>query len=193
MLIDYADKAKSSSFAISRQVLHILQTHYPERLGAALIAHVPWLVLTFYKLIAPFIDPVTREKMMFNPVNDENGLWRSEQARIKGSASTQENLDGKVFELDQLVCDGWKGSQNFTYEHDIYWPALVEMCDTRRKHMTKAWLELGGTIGIKEWDVKLAVQNMTDAMEKIPTEDEKAASDVSGGEAQELVEGTKDI
>lgn len=49
------------------QVLSILQNHYPERLGLSLILHVPWLLDMFFKLIKPFIDPVTREKMKFNP------------------------------------------------------------------------------------------------------------------------------
>ncbi|KIM64356.1 hypothetical protein SCLCIDRAFT_115568 [Scleroderma citrinum Foug A] len=136
LLLDFADKAKNSSFSTCRTVLNILQTHYPERLGAALIAHVPWLVHTFFKLIMPFIDPVTRSKMIFNPPGE---------------------LNAKLFELDQLVHDGWEGSQMFTYEHAIYWPALVEMCDTRRKDMTAVWRKLGGRIGIREWDVKVGL------------------------------------
>jgi len=48
-------------------MLNILQDHYPERLGLSLIANVPWLVDIFFKLIRPFIDPVTRAKMRFNP------------------------------------------------------------------------------------------------------------------------------
>lgn len=48
-------------------MLNILQNHYPERLGLALILNVPWLVDMFFKLIKPFIDPVTRDKMWFNP------------------------------------------------------------------------------------------------------------------------------
>lgn len=48
-------------------MLNIIQSHYPERLGLALILNVPWLLNAFYKLITPFIDPVTRTKMRFNP------------------------------------------------------------------------------------------------------------------------------
>ncbi|KAK8110512.1 CRAL/TRIO domain-containing protein [Apiospora kogelbergensis] len=46
-----------------REVLSILQTHYPERLGRALIINVPFMVWGFFKLITPFIDPITREKI----------------------------------------------------------------------------------------------------------------------------------
>ena len=157
LLLDFADKGKNSSFATSRTVLHILQTHYPERLGAALIAHVPWLVHTFFKLIMPFIDPVTRSKMIFNPVRDDRGLWRTAGDRDKDETDKPGQPSAKVFDLDQLVHGGWEGSQMFTYEHGLYWPALVEMCLTRRKDMTVVWRRLGGSVGIKEWDVKMGI------------------------------------
>ncbi|KAG6373381.1 CRAL TRIO domain-containing protein [Boletus reticuloceps] len=153
LMIDYADKAKNPSFSTARQVLHILQTHYPERLGAAIIAHLPWLLGAFYKLINPFIDPVTRAKMVFNPVPDDRGLWRSAEARDQGQD------DAKLFEPDQLVSESWLGAAPFTYAHEPYWPALLSMSETRRNDMTRVWRELGGVVGIKEWDVKVGVRD----------------------------------
>lgn len=153
IMIDYADKAKNPSFSTARTVLHILQTHYPERLGAAVITHLPWLIHSFYKLITPLIDPVTRAKMVFNPVADDRGLWRSAEARDKGQD------DAKLFERDQLVQDSWSGSAPFTYNHEVYWPALLSMCETRRNDMIRVWRQLGGVVGIKEWDVKVAVRD----------------------------------
>ncbi|KAF9243498.1 CRAL TRIO domain-containing protein [Melanogaster broomeanus] len=160
LMIDYADKAKNPSLSTARQVLNILQTHYPERLGAALIAHLPWLIHTFYKLITPFIDPVTRTKMIFNPVKDDSGLWRSAEAMDRGEDTTKAGEpDAKVFELDQLASDGWSGSQMFVYAHNVYWPALVSMCEERRTDMIRVWRELGGVVGIKEWDVKVGLRD----------------------------------
>lgn len=153
LMIDYADKAKNPSFSTARQVLNILQTHYPERLGASLIAHLPWLIHAFYKLITPLIDPLTRTKMIFNPVSDDAGLWRSAEARDQGQD------DAKLFELDQLVSDSWLGSVPFTYAHDVYWPALLSMSETRRNDMTRVWRDLGGVVGIKEWDIKVGVRD----------------------------------
>ena len=160
-MIDYADKAKNPSISTARQVLNILQTHYPERLGAAIIAHLPWLLYGFYKLINPFIDPVTRAKMVFNPVPDDGGLWRSAEAR------DQDQDDAKLFEPDQLVSDSWLGSAAFTYNHEVYWPALLSMSETRKKDMTRVWRELGGVIGIKEWDVKVGVRDGLTAPDKV--------------------------
>ncbi|KAI6024974.1 hypothetical protein PISMIDRAFT_90130 [Pisolithus microcarpus 441] len=131
LMIDFADKAKNSSISTARTVLNILQSHYPERLGVSLIAHLPWLLHAFFKLITPLIDPLTRTKMIFNP----------------------------LFELDQLVHDGWGGTQMFAYDHDTYWPVLVEMCEKRREDMARMWRKLGGVVGIKEWDVKVGLRD----------------------------------
>jgi hypothetical protein len=156
-MIDYADKAKNPSIGTARTVLHILQTHYPERLGLALIAHLPWLLHAFYKLITPFIDPLTRLKMVFNPVSNENGLFRT---ATDAEAPGTDNAS-RVFELDQLVKDSWNGSQLFIYSHAVYWEALVKLCEERRTNMVAAWHRIGGKVGTKEWDVKVATRDET--------------------------------
>ena len=45
------------------QVLTILQQHYVETLGRAIVVNLPPLLSFFYKGIAPFLDPVTRDKV----------------------------------------------------------------------------------------------------------------------------------
>lgn len=131
-MIDYGQKAaKSPSFSLSRQVLNILQSHYPERLGRALIINVPWMLNAFYKLITPLIDPVTRDKMRFNPKVVDDGLF------------TADNV--------------WKefgGNVEFKYDHKTYWPNFIETARTRREAQQKRWRELGGTVGIREWEIK---------------------------------------
>src|SRR5579871_4446538 len=79
LLVDFkhSSSSKNPSAGTGIQVLHILQTHYPERLGKALVINcvasafitltvVPSFVKIFFKLISPFIDPNTREKLKFN-------------------------------------------------------------------------------------------------------------------------------
>ncbi|KAG2070786.1 CRAL TRIO domain-containing protein [Suillus decipiens] len=149
LMIDYADKAKNPSISTARTVLNILQTHYPERLGLALIAHLPWLLRAFFKIMMPFIDPITRLKMVFNPVITENA-W-----------SADINNASRVFEPGQLVRDGWNGSQPFTYSQAVYWEALVNLCGERRSRMVAAWHRIGGRVGTKEWEVKVAVRDET--------------------------------
>lgn len=47
----------------SIQVLTILQQHYVETLGRALVVNLPVLLSFFYKGISPFLDPITRDKV----------------------------------------------------------------------------------------------------------------------------------
>ncbi|KAF8656203.1 hypothetical protein AX16_002639 [Volvariella volvacea WC 439] len=132
LLINYGDKAKNPSMSVALTFLNILQDHYPERLGLALILNVPFVLNAFYKLISPFIDPITRQKMRFNPNVVKDG----------------------VFSPDQVMSLWWGGNQNFEYDHAKYWPALVQLTESRTKAWFEKWKELGGTVGIKEWDYK---------------------------------------
>lgn len=67
----------------SRTVLSILQNHYPERLGKALVINVPYLVNIFFKLITPFIDPITVQKLKFNPDVVKDGIFAEDQVRCR--------------------------------------------------------------------------------------------------------------
>ncbi|KAI0787410.1 CRAL/TRIO domain-containing protein [Fomes fomentarius] len=135
LMVDFADRAKNPSLHQSRTVLNILQTHYPERLGRALVANVPFLINAFFKLITPFIDPLTRPKLRFNP----------------------DCLAENIFSPPQLLSE-WKGSAHFEYEHEKYWAPLVRMCAERRERLWEKWRERGAKVGVREWDVKCAIE-----------------------------------
>ncbi|KAK7463518.1 Phosphatidylinositol transfer protein (PITP) [Stygiomarasmius scandens] len=128
LLINFADKAKNPSLSTARKVLSILQNHYPERLGKALVINVPYLVNMFFNMITPFIDPITVKKLNFNIDVVKDGL----------------------FESDQLMKEWWGGNQDFEYKHEKYWPVLVEMCEKRKKEWIENWKKLGGNVGISE-------------------------------------------
>ncbi|ELQ36049.1 CRAL/TRIO domain-containing protein [Pyricularia oryzae] len=107
----------------AREVLNILQTHYPERLGRALIVNVPWVVQGFFKLITPFIDPLTRDKLKFN-----------------------EDMSNYV-PKEQLWTEISGGALEFEYDHSTYWPALRKMCEERQVEKEKRWTAGGKQIG----------------------------------------------
>ncbi|KAF2486214.1 CRAL-TRIO domain-containing protein [Neohortaea acidophila] len=124
LLINFkgASSGKTPTVGQARAVLNILQNHNPERLGRALISQLPWYVSTFFKLISPFIDPVTREKMRFNEdlrdyIPAEN-LWNHHE-----------------------------GDLNFEYDHSVYWPALQKDVERRRAAATQRWEKAGKLIG----------------------------------------------
>ncbi|KAK7192012.1 hypothetical protein DPSP01_003883 [Paraphaeosphaeria sporulosa] len=127
LLIDFRNSSAGSqpSIGTGRQVLSILQNHYPERLGRALITHLPWYVTTFLKLISPFIDPVTKTKMRYNePLTDH----------IPAS-QLMKNAGGEV---------------DFEYDHSVYWPALAKLAEERRRERTERWEKAGKVVGESE-------------------------------------------
>ncbi|KQK11316.1 phosphatidylinositol transfer protein 3 [Brachypodium distachyon] len=50
--------------------IEIMQSYYPERLGKALMIHVPYIFMKAWKMVYPFIDANTRDKFVF--VDDKN-------------------------------------------------------------------------------------------------------------------------
>ncbi|KAG0298383.1 hypothetical protein BGZ96_000097 [Linnemannia gamsii] len=67
IIIDFAGSSmtKNPGVAVAREIINVLGSHYPERLGKAYIIHAPWFFFPFFKLISPFIDPVTKAKINF--------------------------------------------------------------------------------------------------------------------------------
>ncbi|SCU86453.1 LANO_0C08042g1_1 [Lachancea nothofagi CBS 11611] len=138
LLIDFKDHpdvpkvtggSKIPPIGVGKEVLHILQTHYPERLGKALLTNIPWLAWTFLKMIHPFIDPLTREKLVF----DEPFI--------------------KYVPEDQLEMP-YGGLLDFTYKHNIYWPKLLEIASSKRSHYLSRFEKFGGKVGLSEYDLR---------------------------------------
>lgn len=84
---------------------------------------VPWLVWGFFKIITPFIDPVTREKLKFN-----------------------EDMKQYV-PAEQLWSGDWGGDLDFEYDHATYWPALNETCRVKREQKEARWVAAGKAVG----------------------------------------------
>jgi len=163
LMINFADRSKNPSFGTARTVLNILQNHYPERLGRALIINVPFLLNAFFKLILPLVDPLTRQKIRFNP----------------------DVLKDQLFAED-MVTKEWSGTRDFVWDHDQYWPALVKLCSDRKNVMMNRWRELGGTVGLKEWDIKSGSSQtmVVNETEKANRETESAPREGSDTDAE---------
>lgn len=67
IICDYAagqfSLKNSPSISTSKTTLSMLQDHYPERLGKALLFDAPAFFYAVFRAIKPFIDPVTSEKI----------------------------------------------------------------------------------------------------------------------------------
>lgn len=154
LLVNFAQRAKNPSLGVARQVLNILQDHYPERLGHAIVINIPFLINAFFKVITPFIDPVTREKLKFNIEPVKEG----------------------VFEADMCMSDGWGGNRDFEYDHDQYWKVLVSQAEDNVTKWTKNWRALGAKIGISEWDYKQDAVVPVSAPGKVDAKHEETVS-----------------
>lgn len=131
LLINFADRGKNPSISTALSVLHILQNHYPERLGLALIVNIPFLVNAFFKIVMPLVDPITRQKVKFNPEIFKDGFFKEDN-----------------------VMKEWGGSVNFEYNHEKYWADLNKQCDERTKAWFESWKRLGASVGLSEWAYK---------------------------------------
>ncbi|KAK7735642.1 Phosphatidylinositol transfer protein (PITP) [Cytospora paraplurivora] len=151
----------------AKEVIDILQTHYPERLGKALIINVPFLVNGFFKLIKPLLDPVTKEKMKFN-----------------------EDMKQYV-PAEQLWTEFSGGDLKFEYDHAIYWPALMKLCDSRKEAQKKRWAEGGSVIGESELYLRGAaekgvngvVDDASDALKEKLAVEETTTAEAAEGQA----------
>lgn len=105
ILVDYQSASTQSnpSIGTARKVLHILQSHYVERMGRAIVTKTPWWVNAFFTAITPFLDPITKEKMRFNP-----------------------NLS-EIIDIQQLDAE-YGGQHNYELDFDIYWKTLIDFC-----------------------------------------------------------------
>lgn len=94
---------------------------------------VHWLLGTFFKLLNPFIDPVTREKLKFD-----------------------QNL--REFVPPSHLLKAYGGDVDFIYDHDVYWPAMVALTARRREEQTERWIRGGKKVGELEAYLKGGIE-----------------------------------
>jgi hypothetical protein len=90
---------------------------------------VPTFVWLFFKLITPFIDPTTREKLKFNE-------------------------DLRQYVPPEQLYDLFGGDYVFEYDHDAFYPEFVKLALERRDRFFAKWKAAGGGIGQSELDVR---------------------------------------
>lgn len=72
-LIDFRDfKLSNISIKSTKETAYILQEQYPERLGLAILYNPPKFFEPFYKIVKPFLEPKTANKVKFVYADDPN-------------------------------------------------------------------------------------------------------------------------
>ena len=79
----------------------------------------------FFKLITPFIDPLTKEKLKFNE-------------------------DMRQHVPPQSLWTEFQGDLDFEYDHATYWPALLKLCEERERERIDRWAKGGKQYGESE-------------------------------------------
>ncbi|KAL7578218.1 hypothetical protein ACA910_012642 [Epithemia clementina (nom. ined.)] len=66
VILDFGsfDSAVAPSWKASKSVAKVLQNHYPERLKRLVILDPPFWIKAMYKMVSPFLDPLTKKKFV---------------------------------------------------------------------------------------------------------------------------------
>ncbi|GLT39130.1 hypothetical protein SLA2020_133370 [Shorea laevis] len=114
-LIDFTGFSLSTSVPVktARDIIYILQNHYPERLAIAFLYNPPRIFEAFWKAVRYFLDPKTAQKVKFvYPKNKES-------VELMGSFFDVENLPSEF---------GGKGT--LKYDHEEF-SRLMEQDDIK--------------------------------------------------------------
>ena len=113
------------------QTVDTLQSYYPERLGRCFVNNGPFWLTVLMKLIDPFMDSITRSKIAIN----------------------RDLIAEGDFTPDQLIKE-LGGERELVWECERYLGKLVEISGRMKKKRIAKWRELGGKVGLREWDYK---------------------------------------
>ncbi|KAJ2826955.1 hypothetical protein GGI24_002776 [Coemansia furcata] len=113
----FSPLARTVPLSTAREFLSVLEKHYPDRLGRALVLSPPAYFVVFYRIVAPFIDPVTKSKIAFVDLKGEKGKGRK---------------DGDWVDIRELVHPDMLQSEAggdwmYKFSQDAYWPVLGRM------------------------------------------------------------------
>jgi hypothetical protein len=119
-IIDFSGYTTSNAppISVAKETLNILSNHYPERLGNALLFDTPKIFSFFWTAIKPFINHVTRDKIIF----------------CNGKAEENLKVVSKLFDMS-TVPERFGGSSGFVYDHSVFW-VNEEKQDASRKALS---------------------------------------------------------
>lgn len=111
--------------------METLQAYFPERLGRCFVNNGPFWLSILMRLIDPFLDTITRSKIAVN----------------------RDFIAQGDFAPDQVARE-WGGERELVWECERYFDKLVEISGRMKEKRLAKWRELGGKVGLREWDYK---------------------------------------
>ncbi|TXT10904.1 hypothetical protein VHUM_01655 [Vanrija humicola] len=133
-----------ASVSMAHKTLHIMSEYYPETLGLAILQDMPWVVRAFVNLMWPFVDSHTKSKIKF--------------------ASGKQTFQDAGISEDVLLTE-CGGKMALKYDHETYWPTLIQRCKECREEHLQRWRALGpAQAGREEREFKHAPKTPTVAL-----------------------------
>ncbi|XLS57113.1 hypothetical protein HN51_006868 [Arachis hypogaea] len=110
-LLDFDGFSLTTNIPIktSRDIIYILQNHYPERLGVVIFYNPPRIFEAFFKAVRYFIDPKTAQKLNFVYPNDKDSV----------------ELMNSLFDVENLPSE-YGGKASLRYDHEEFSRLMLE-------------------------------------------------------------------
>ncbi|KAL1547028.1 phosphatidylinositol transfer protein 3-like [Salvia divinorum] len=104
-LIDFHGFSLSNvSLKVTKETAHVLQNHYPERLGVAILYDAPKIFEPFWKMAKPFLEPKTANKVKFVYSDDPNTNKIMDELFDMGMVeSAFSGKDGEDFDINKYA------------------------------------------------------------------------------------------
>nr|XP_043607617.1 phosphatidylinositol transfer protein PDR16-like [Erigeron canadensis] len=107
----YSMNASNIQMKTSRDIVNVLQNHYPERLGIVVLYNPPKIYQAFFKVLSYFIDPKTYLKIKFVYPNHKASI------EVMKSFFDTENLPSEF---------GGNVNFNLNYDHEAFSKLMLE-------------------------------------------------------------------
>ncbi|GAV68768.1 CRAL_TRIO domain-containing protein/CRAL_TRIO_N domain-containing protein, partial [Cephalotus follicularis] len=104
-LIDFTGFSLNTCLSVktAREIINILQNHYPERLAVAFLYNPPRIFQAFYKAVKYFLDPKTAQKVKFVYPNNKDSV----------------ELMKSYFDIENLPSE-FGGQATLKYDHEEF-------------------------------------------------------------------------
>lgn len=102
---------------------------YSQRLGMGFLINPTWYVWGFFKIIGPFLDPVTRSKIHFVNLKKQAELNKASEAekRTKEVEGTGGWTNIRYYIAPEMLLNDYGGDHPFEYDAKAYWKAINEI------------------------------------------------------------------
>ncbi|KAJ3366895.1 hypothetical protein HDU91_001681, partial [Kappamyces sp. JEL0680] len=120
IIVDYKNVSVMNAppMSVSKRFLQIIGDHYPERLGISFVMYPTWYLWVFFKLLKPFIDPITIQKIhLVDPEADRKKA--SDELAKTGMGGAVSSVLQYVDE--QQLLEEYGGAWKWDWDFDEYW------------------------------------------------------------------------